>query len=296
MTATSKAKSAEEKVFGLLGTILRIADRLSSRLSSRLLYWLWCHALRHPPSPKEQLFKAEAKATGFSVNGVNYKFHSLGDGPVVLTVHGWDGRGTQMMSFFKPLVDAGFKVVTFDAHGHGESPGQQTNGVIISDMIVEISNRVGGCYAMIAHSMGGSFALVALEKISVEKVVLIAPPQNLEAAYQKVKMRLDIPDRPGRLFKERFERNFPNAWNRFSIDQMVTKLAHVKGLIIQDRDDDFVYPDESKAIHERWKGSELLFTEGLGHRKILRDDVVVQRTVDFLTGSVHGRGQETSRS
>jgi pimeloyl-ACP methyl ester carboxylesterase len=246
---------------------------------------LWCHPIRHKPSQRELLFKKAAEVSKFEVNGVSYNLYSYGKGPVVLATHGWDGRGSQMMGFFRPLVDAGFRVVTFDSHGHGESPGIQTNGPLISNMIIEVSRRVGGFEAIIAHSIGGAFALVALEQISTNKVVLIAPPQSIETSFQKVKKRLGVTDGPEKLFRERLERNFPNFWNRFSIDQLVLKLPHVKGLVILDEDDEFVAPSESRAVHERWEGAELFVTKGNGHKRILRANEVITKAVDFIARS-----------
>jgi pimeloyl-ACP methyl ester carboxylesterase len=281
-TTTPAAATAEDRIFRILGTVLRATDAVSTRLASRLLYWLWCHPIRHRPSPREIAFKREAEASEFRVNGVAYKLYAQGQGPAVLLVHGWDGRGTQMMAFAKPLVDAGLRVLIFDAHGHGESPGKQTNGVIISDMVAEIARQAGGLYAIVAHSMGGSFALVALEKIEVERIVLIAPPQSMETVYEKVEKRLGVPSRPGELFKQQFARDFPNVWTRFSTEKNVARLGHVKGLVVQDADDDFVLPHEGRAVHHAWPGSELFMTEGYGHRKILRAEPVVRRVAEFL--------------
>ncbi|AEG91564.1 alpha/beta fold hydrolase [Ramlibacter tataouinensis] len=281
-TATQPAVTAEDRIFRLLGMVLRATNALSTRLASRLLYWLWCHPIRHRPSARELAFKREAEVSEFRVNGVGYKLYAQGRGPAVLLVHGWDGRGTQMMAFFKPLVEAGFRVLTFDAHGHGESAGRQTNGVIISQMVAEVARQAGSLYAIVAHSMGGSFALVALEDIAVERIALIAPPQNMEAVYQKVEKRLGVPKAPGELFKQQLARDFPDVWNRFSIEQIVARLPHVKGLVVQDADDDFVLPHEGRAVHRSWPGAQLFMTEGYGHRKILRAEPVVRRVVDFL--------------
>ncbi len=281
-TATSPPVAAEDRIFRILGFVLRATNALSTRLASRLLYWLWCHPIRHRLSARELAFKREAEVSEFRVNGIGYKLYAQGRGPAVLLVHGWDGRGTQMMAFFKPLVDAGFRVLTFDAHGHGESPGRQTNGVIISEMVAEVGRQAGGLYAIVAHSMGGAFALVALEQIAVERIALIAPPQNMEAVYQKIEKRMGIPKAAGELFKQRFARDFSDVWNRFSIEQIVARLAHVKGLVVQDADDDFVLPHEGRAVHRTWPGAELLTTEGYGHRKILRAEPVVNRVVEFL--------------
>ena len=44
--------------------------------------------------------------------------------PSVYLVHGWGGRGSQLAAFVEPLVAAGHRVVLFDAPSHGDSdPG-----------------------------------------------------------------------------------------------------------------------------------------------------------------------------
>jgi pimeloyl-ACP methyl ester carboxylesterase len=279
----SAVASPDHTIFRVLGIVLRATNAVSSKLASRMLYWLWCHPIRHRPAGREETVKKEAQVTDFELNGVGYKLYGFGkQGPSVLLVHGWDGRGMQMMAFIKPLVDAGFKVFAFDAHGHGESPGQQTNGVIIRDMVAKISSTVGGLYAIVAHSIGGSFSLAALDEIKVQRAVLIAPPQNMQTVYEKVERRLGIPSQAGELFKQLFERDFPGVWERFSIERMVTNLPDVQGLIIHDEEDDFVFVAEGRAVHQAWKGSELHVTTGYGHRKILRSDQVVRRVVEFL--------------
>src|SRR6478735_2928342 len=39
--------------------------------------------------------------------------------PLVGVLHGWEGHGAQLGAFAAPLVAAGFRVLAFDAPGHG---------------------------------------------------------------------------------------------------------------------------------------------------------------------------------
>ena len=55
-------------------------------------------------------------------------------------------------------------------------------------------------------------------------------------------------------------------------------------LVIHDKDDHEVPVKAGIHIHEHLKNGELILTEGLGHRKILGDANVVQKTVEFVTG------------
>ncbi len=94
----------------------------------------------------------------------------------VLLSHGWGGRSTQFHALIQPLVDAGFRVVGFDAPAHGDSQGKQSNMLDVASIIAQIEKEEGLFKAIIGHSFGTSTALLAISKFKVkpEKLVLIA--------------------------------------------------------------------------------------------------------------------------
>ena len=57
-----------------------------------------------------------------------------------------------------------------------------------------------------------------------------------------------------------------------------------RALIVHDRSDREVPFMSAQALHRAWPGSELVATEGLGHRKLLSDPAVVERAVRFAVG------------
>ena len=54
-------------------------------------------------------------------------------------------------------------------------------------------------------------------------------------------------------------------------------------LIVHDRDDPDVPYAHGEEIAAAWPGAELVTTRGLGHRAVLWDPEVIQRTVTFLS-------------
>ena len=78
------------------------------------------------------------------------------EGPRVLLVHGWEGRGAQLGSLVQPLLDRGFRVVTFDAPGHGNSPGSTSSLVHFARAVERMTEAYGPFEAIITHSMGGA--------------------------------------------------------------------------------------------------------------------------------------------
>ena len=54
-------------------------------------------------------------------------------------------------------------------------------------------------------------------------------------------------------------------------------------LVIHDENDDEVPVSCAHHIHQHLKNGELMITKNLGHRKILGDDQVIQKTIQFTT-------------
>lgn len=274
----------EKMVLTFLGGTLRLANLFSSTVSSKMLYWLWRHPIKYKAKPSEIAYKKKAQTKTFEFMGNTYRAYSWGEGPNVFLMHGWDGRGTQLASFIDPLVKKGFRVITFDAHAHGESVGNQATPVLIKDMVVKVEKLYGGFTYVISHSVGSLFVLLSLtENFSIDRLVLISPTQNLWLTFQKVKARLGVPRQAEEKFLAALEHDYPDCWNYFSNERMVKSLQQLPVLIIHDEDDDYIPVNEGRELHSQWSGSEFIATRGLGHRKILRDSGVVNSAVEFLT-------------
>jgi pimeloyl-ACP methyl ester carboxylesterase len=210
-----------------------------------------------------------------------------GSGPTVLLVHGWEGRGSQLGAFVRPLVAAGFRVVCFDAPGHGEARRTRISIPEISDVIRLVARKVGGAYAIIAHSMGGAAAAVAAtyagrvgEQLA-SRYVLVAPPSRLETYTRKFASALAIS--PSTL--SRMQANMEQRL-RFSFGDMdgpgIAASRTEPALFVHDEEDKEIAHAHGQAFAEAWPGARLVTTRGLGHRRILRSPEVIEETVRFL--------------
>jgi predicted alpha/beta hydrolase family esterase len=75
------------------------------------------------------------------------------------------------------------------------------------------------------------------------------------------------------------ERAFGKPTTYFSIKELIKPLT-IKGLIIHDKGDDVCVFVDAENIHTNWQGSELIATEGYGHR--LQNEKVNNMIVDYL--------------
>jgi pimeloyl-ACP methyl ester carboxylesterase len=53
-------------------------------------------------------------------------------------------------------------------------------------------------------------------------------------------------------------------------------------LVVHDRDDNETLWEDGVTLVETWPGARMITTEGLGHRRILRDPAVVEAGTRFV--------------
>lgn len=211
---------------------------------------------------------------------------SWGTGPTVLLVHGWNGRATQLGGFVRPLVARGYRVVAFDAFGHGDSPGNRMSLPEMARGIRRVADELGGVYGVIAHSLGGAATTLALsEGLEIERAVFISPPADARAFLEVFGATLGITEPVLARVKRRVERRLEIRMESLQADELAKSLT-TPLLVIHDRDDKEVPVRAGESIARAWPGAELVVTEGLGHQRILRSESVTNSAVSFIDGAV----------
>ncbi|MEO1086922.1 MAG: alpha/beta hydrolase, partial [Acidobacteriota bacterium] len=108
----------------LAGVAPRVAGRHAYRLFSTPRY-----RARNPEGASAVMSRArrlELDVEGRQV--VAFEWASpRPDAPRVLLMHGWESRASRLATpWVEPLLAAGYSVLSFDAPGHGESPGKRS--------------------------------------------------------------------------------------------------------------------------------------------------------------------------
>jgi len=265
---------------------IQLGAPLSSRLATRWAARLWFKPGRFPEPPQEKTWRESARPVTVEHHGQPLSVHAWGpdDGPVVLLVHGWNGRGMQLGALSAPLVAAGFRVVTFDLPAHGRSPGEKTDFIDFSDAIMAVSGVCGEPSAVIAHSFGAMATLYSVvQGLKVGRVVALAPPAEMREIADRFCELLNLPDSVQTRFYRRLEEQFgPDCWERFSPIKMVPKVEQ-PGLVIHDETDGDVPWQDGEAVASAWPGAQFVKTSGLGHRRLMRDPDVIARITAFVT-------------
>lgn len=205
--------------------------------------------------------------------------------PRVLLVHGWEGRGGQLGALVAPLMARGYRVVTFDAPGHGDSPGGRSSLFQFATSIERAVAAFGPFHAIVTHSMGGASTLWASRHAPLaERLVMIAPPIDLRDFTRALSRTLGLPeDVRGRVHRR--------LGVRFGVPIEEVRAEKLAGamrgalLVVHDEDDRDVPIACGEAIARAWPGATLVRTHGLGHRRILRDADAIQSVVGFVSAA-----------
>ena len=256
-----------------------VAPQLTAAVAEKLFFRTRRRAAR--PGEREVL---EA-ATPSSIAGM--KAWSWGEGPTVLLVHGWNGRGTQLGGFVEPLVERGFRVVAFDAFGHGESPGDSMSIPELANCIRQVSDALGGLYGVVAHSMGGAATTVALANgLELERAVFISPPADPREFLRIYGDALAINEEVRAHMKERVERRLGITMQSMRATSIAPSMR-IPLLVVHDQNDKEVPVDSGQSIARTWPNAELMLTEGLGHQRILHSEHVTNVAVSFIDALQH---------
>ncbi len=250
-------------------------------LAAWLALRLFSTPRRHPRPPRE----AETLASGTPLRlSSGLAATAWGEGPTVLLVHGWEGRGSQLGAFVAPLVAAGHRVIVLDGPAHGDSPGERTNAVLFAKALLAVDREAGPFAAIVAHSFGAATSTLALTRgLRAARMVAIASPSALTKVVQRFHQMIGLPERAARQFHDLLKRRAGVSVEELDIARLSSRLT-IPALVFHDPADAEVPFTEGRAIAAAWPGARLRVVQGAGHRRILRTPEVIAETVDFVMG------------
>ncbi len=268
-------------------TLFWVLDKAAPSLGSVLAERLWCTLPRVANQPAAD----PGERFTVHVNGSEIVAEAWGEGPVVYLMHGWGGNRRQLDPFVAPLLAAGHRVVSLDAPSHGDSgPGAfgPRRGLLteFSDALAATVAVAGPAHGLIAHSLGGAAAAIAmLDGLAVQRAVLISAMADPGPYTVEFARWLGFGERIRKGFLRRLEERVGRPMSDFDIlsrarETEVTPLPPL--LVVHDRNDREVHYGDGQELALAWPSAELVTTVGLGHRRILTDPGVVRRAVDHV--------------
>jgi pimeloyl-ACP methyl ester carboxylesterase len=207
------------------------------------------------------------------------------DAPAVLLAHGWGGSAAQMRGFVFPLLQAGYRVIAYDQPAHGVSEGKLTGLPDFADVLGEVATHYGNVHGVIAHSLGGAGAALALAwgKAHYRRIVLVSPPSDLVGYSRRFARWYWMPEPVRKAMQKAIEERYGVLWEDIEVPRVAPRLS-AQALVIHDRDDRLMPWTHGAKVARHWPNARLLSTDGLGHRRILADETVTRSAADFIAG------------
>ncbi|WCM42067.1 alpha/beta hydrolase [Flavobacterium sp. CBA20B-1] len=274
------------EVPGYIKNTSRILSKLNKKLAAAFALRLFETPIKHKlPKREQKMFEASHKSKLLlpeSKKEVVVYENKFGSKKVLL-VHGWNGRGTQLVSIAKAFKELNYTIISFDAPGHGKSIKTTANMKHFIETIFLLDKKYNGFDAIIGHSLGGMSVINCLGRgLQTNKAVIIGSGNRTKDITNDFLDTIGMSRKITPHLIHLFEQKYNDKMMHYDVEQHTEKVA-TPVLVIHDKNDKDVPFTAAETIHQTLPNSELMITNGLGHRKILGDEAVIQKIVQFVT-------------
>lgn len=285
MTKKKDVHAQTLKIPKLILLCAKFLELISPNLVTLFAARLFTTPLKHKiPKREFHMNENSAQKTIFipSINKEIVVYHYGKSEKKVLIVHGWSGRGTQLVKIADELIALDYSTISFDAPAHGKSKGNSTIMTEFIASILVLEQQFGPFEFAIGHSLGGMSILNAIKQnLKVKKAIIIGSGDIIQDIIDDFVKKLKLNSDIGILLRNHFEKKYNQKMNDYSASE-AAKAVKIPILIVHDTDDTDVNVKAAHHIKENLLNSEIMITSGLGHRKILGNKEVINKIIEFI--------------
>jgi pimeloyl-ACP methyl ester carboxylesterase len=289
----------------VIRALFGFGERVAPSLAGRVAFELFCRTpnVNRPTDGERRAieraggFMAEARHHRLKTSAGCVAMHEFRPEPgrgsrgAVLVIHGWRSRTEYMRPLIEGFRDAGYRTISLDLPGHGGSPGRRLNLVSALEAARAAADWFGPFAAIVGHSFGGAIAANAavgsvrrFAPVAADRLVLIAAPSSLQAIFDDFSAMLNVGPRSRKAMAEIVRRIAGRPLADF-VGSGLLAGTDLPTLVIHAHDDKEVSADHAEDYAAAGDQVELQWADGLGHRRILAGRAVIERAVDFVSGS-----------
>ncbi len=285
MRKNKEINSQSQKIPKIIIVFTKVLQVISTKWTVLFVAKLFSTPIKHKIPKREFHMDMKSVQKTLLIPSINKEivvYHYGISEKKILLVHGWSGRGTQLVKIADELLKLGYSTVSFDAPAHGKSKGNSTLMPEFIASILEIQKHIGNFEFAIGHSLGGMSILNAINKgFSIKKAVIIGSGDIIQDIIDDFVSKLKLNPTIGLKLKNHFETKFEEKMESYAASN-ASKTVLIPILIFHDELDTDVNVKAAYNIHKNIKKSELIITKGLGHRKILGNDSVINKIIEFI--------------
>ncbi len=272
----------------LLRGLFGLTQSMSPGLAARWAMRLFLHTYRRPLRNEDAALLARARRQHIAVGTDSIAVYEwAGTGPTAIIVHGWGSSAARFTLLARALGARGWRVIAFDAPGHGASTGRSSSLPLFMAALDAIVGHYGAPQALIGHSLG-ALAIACRHRdgapawaSALRRAVLISMPSSAEYLLARFIDVLGLSRATESALRARFQQRFDATPSQFASMPGAGRLRSPV-LLVHDRGDDIVPCEHSLALHEQLPATGLLTTEGQGHSKLTRDAATIAHIVEFV--------------
>jgi len=279
-------KVAQKLLVAYFRTKLRLLSMVSSRKAAIAALDLFSTPLRKSKRKTPPVFDtAEAlrcEVGGYTLSGHRWRSPS---GKKILIVHGFESSSKNFDCYISLLIAKGYEVVVFDAPAHGRSSGKRIDLPLYQQALARIHELYGPFDGFISHSFGGLAVAHLLETLphsDTMRAVLIAPATEMVTTIDSFFRFLRLNGEVKKEFDQLILERSGHTPGHFSVRRAMHSIR-ARVLWFHDEDDELTPVADALVVkEENHPHVQFRITRGLGHRRIYRDQHVVQEIVDFI--------------
>jgi len=281
---------SERMYLKYLRTKFKTLALVSPAIAGQKAFELFC-----TPYPKYKKKKAPAifhQANPLTVSlpdGIQLKGYEWisqkSNNKTVLIIHGYGSYGYKFEQYVAPLLKMGFRVLIFDAPGHGLSQGKYINIILYLNAIEQVIKAVGPVDHFIGHSLGGIALAMLAETIpnpEQHKFVLIAPATKTTTSFNNYFDLMRLSEVIKTAFITYAATLTTHPITHFEADRAIENYTGPV-LWVHDAEDKVCpYKDLINFQEKAPKNINFLITKGLGHNKVYKTQAVIDKIMAFL--------------
>jgi len=266
-------------------TFAKFLQFIATPLAADFVLKIFQSPLNHKMPEREQIMYKSAIKEQLNIPSINKKIQVYNYGyskKKILILHGWAGRGTQLFTISDRLLENGYMVVTIDGPAHGFSEGKRTNITEFVETVKTVQEVYGPFEAAIGHSFGGMVLLKSTaDFLKINKLVVMGTANDVSKIIHdlatKLQLKPAVADNVLKKLRKQFNINLETMTSAAS-----AKNIDIPTLVIHDSADREVPVSCAYEIRQNLSKGRLLITNGLGHQRILKDNTVQNRIIEFL--------------
>lgn len=226
---------------------------------------------------------ARARPLSYGRGGRNTAW-AWGEGPLVILVHGWNGRAAQLAPLAEAIAELGFRSVAIDVTGQGSSPGKRIDWAYFVDDVAALQQALAeDVHAYVGHSAGALTLMVgrSARGVNAGRYVSICAPSHPFPPIEVIRKRLDPPETVMTLYRDQIARQLSQSWDQLQSGGAWAG-AGASHLLFYDEDDRLVPHTEGDSILAWCPGARLVKTRGYGHSGVLAAPELTEAVSEFL--------------